>query len=115
MVPVRCRAGQFFGGYPLDHSKDYGRVKLVGVKLVLTDTAADTATELELEDWPALKTNIKTENKPYVESGVKMSFHHKSSADDSGQFFSFAANPVQCVEGIKVKTNTNCRPILYVE
>lgn len=99
-LPVRCFAGQFHGG----HDK---RCQLTGIKLVLDSTTADTLTELEIADWNYLDDSFQ-------ESKLKRVFHHKASADDSGQYFNYAADPIRCDNGIMVLKNTNCRPIFYI-
>ena len=53
--------------------------------------------------------------KAYQASQVDRIFRHKASADDSAHFFDFGDNPILCTNGIKIRTNTNCRPIFYVE
>ena len=115
MRPIRCYAGQFFGGYPYmtKGDNDHGRVLLKGVKLIMTSTAADTATELEVEDWNPLVTTIKRDTKTYQQSKTPLVFHHRSSADDSSHFFEFS-EPIEAFYGLKTKVNTNCRPIYFI-
>ena len=116
MRPIRCYAGQFFGGYPtyVHGSDDAGRAQICGIKLVVTAVTADVATELELEDWHALKTDINRPKRTYQGSKVNRLFHHKASADDSSHFFEFN-RPIDAIEGIKIRTHTNCRPIIWVK
>ncbi len=97
--PLMCYAGQPLGG----HDK---RCMLMGIKLVLTSVTADTATELEVCDQDFTDSD-------YQESMLKRVFRHKCSADDGETIFS--GPPIRCDNGIMTKTNTNCRPIYYIE
>lgn len=70
MRPIRCYAGQFFGGWPymMNGPHQSGRVLLEGIKLVVTSVAPDVPTELEVEDWNPLVTTIKKDTKTYQAS-----------------------------------------------
>jgi len=122
MKPVRCYAGQYFGGYPAQYGAEYGKAKLCAIEIVLDKTTADRnsdsavtdadlVTELELEDWHALRTtNVR--KRDYQTSRCDRVFTHKSGGQ--GTFRDFGLKPLDCVNGIKVRTNTNCRPILWI-
>ena len=98
-VPLRCSAGEFFGG----HNK---KCYITGINIALTSVTADTATELEVMDW-----NYTV---PYIASQLKKVFKHKASADDGDHYFDFTSDPIRCDRGITVTTNTNCRATFYI-
>ena len=116
--PVRCYAGLFYGGYPYhskptDRGSRHQKAEVVGIQAIVTSTTADTATELELEDYNAESAPANPPY-PYQTSKVDRLFQYKASADDSSMYFDFSTYPLICKHGVRVRTNTNCRPVIWV-
>jgi len=106
--PERCRAGIFFGGTFGMGGKNKRVGRLVGIQLIPTSVAADTLTECEMLDADWSSSSVP-------ESRKRQLFHAKKNVDDGEGTYIPIDPPVKFVDGIELKTQTNCRTAIYVE